>query len=84
MTLQAVTKYLLTIYPLYSSARSTQDLRRIVSTNNLNLESRRQELELRKAEMELKKEEEEIRAKQLANEKLELDLMERRLKMQGG
>jgi hypothetical protein len=33
-------------------------------------------------EIELKKQEEEIRLKQLENEKLELDLMERRLRMQ--
>jgi hypothetical protein len=33
-------------------------------------------------ELELKKQEEEIRLKQLENEKLELDLMERRIQMQ--
>jgi hypothetical protein len=33
-------------------------------------------------EIELKKQEEEIRLKQLENEKLELDLMERRIRMQ--
>lgn len=62
--------------------RSLQNLRRVASTNTLSLEQRRQELELRKLEADIKKQEEEVRLQQLQNEKLELDLMERRIRIQ--
>ncbi|CBF82218.1 predicted protein [Aspergillus nidulans FGSC A4] len=65
------------------------NLRRAISTNALNLEQRRQELELENFELELqqkradlKKKEEDIHLQQLQNEKLELDLMERRICIQ--
>lgn len=51
--------------------RPSSNLRRVASANTLTLEQRRQELELRKLE-------EDIRLQQLENEKLELDLIERR------
>ncbi|BCR90626.1 uncharacterized protein ACHE_60512A [Aspergillus chevalieri] len=70
------------------SMRSS-DLRRTISTNVLNLEQRRQVIELENLEIELqqkkanlKKQEEDIRLQQLQNEKLELDLMERRMRIQ--
>lgn len=67
----------------------SSDLRRTISTNVLNLEQRRQVIELENLEIELqqkkanlKKQEEDIRLQQLQNEKLELDLMERRMRIQ--
>lgn len=74
--------------PNIRSMRSS-DLRRTISTNVLNLEQRRQVIELENLEIELqqkkanlKKQEEDIRLQQLQNEKLELDLMERRMRIQ--
>lgn len=55
--------------------RPSSNLRRVASANTLTLEQRRQELELRKLE-------EDIRLQQLENEKLELDLIERRRRIQ--
>ena len=67
----------------------SSDLRRTISTNVLNLEQRRQVIELENLEIELqqkkanlKKQEEDIHLQQLQNEKLELDLMERRMRIQ--
>lgn len=54
----------------------------MASENVLTMEQRRQEIELRKLEAEVKQKEEEIRLQQLENERLELDLLERRLRIQ--
>lgn len=69
--------------------KSLNNLRRTASTNTLTLEQRRQELELWKLEAEIKqkeadikKQEEETRLQQLENERLELDLIERRRRIQ--
>lgn len=64
-------------------------LRRIASANASSLEQRRQELELRQLEADIRqkeadieKQKEEIHLKRLENEKIELDLMERRMRIQ--
>ncbi|EAW24036.1 uncharacterized protein NFIA_036080 [Aspergillus fischeri NRRL 181] len=82
-------KYLTLVEAVKKSTRSSHDLRRVASANAMSLEQRRQELELRKLEAEIKqkeadirKQEEEIRLQQLENERLELDLMERRIRIQ--
>lgn len=65
------------------SVRSTQpDLRRLASTNIMTLEQRKQDLELRQIEAAIKAQEEETRAKQIANEKAELELIKERRKLQ--
>ncbi|EAA67000.1 hypothetical protein AN8575.2 [Aspergillus nidulans FGSC A4] len=78
------------------SVRSSQNLRRTASEDALTLEQRRQELELRKLEADIRKQEldirkqeadikqqeVDIRLQQLKNDQLELDLMERRARIQ--
>ncbi|MCT9925468.1 hypothetical protein, partial [Enterococcus faecalis] len=61
---------------------SSKGLRRAASTNTSSLEARRQELELRKLEADIKKQEEEIQLQRLENARLELDLIERRNRIQ--
>lgn len=58
------------------------NLRRAASSNILGLEQRRQELELRNWEADIKQKELDSRIKELEVEKLELDLMERRRRLQ--
>lgn len=48
----------------------------------MTLEQRRQDLELRQMEAAIKAQEEETRAKQIANEKAELELIKERRKLQ--
>lgn len=70
-------------YRVLRSVRSTQlDFRRVVSTSNITLEQKKQELELRQMEAAIRAQEEETRAKQLANEKAELELIKERRRMQ--
>jgi len=74
-TAEVVTNYVLT-----NLNRSSTNLRCVTSVNTL--ERRREELQLQKLEADIKQQQEEIRLKQLENEKLELDLIERRLRIQ--
>jgi multidrug resistance efflux pump len=77
-----VVKEFTNTYKVFRSVQSSQNLRRTASENALTLEQRRQELELRKLEADIKQQEEAIRLQQLKNEQLELDLMERRARIQ--
>jgi len=70
-------------YRVLRSVHSTQPgLRRLASTNIMTLEQRRQDLELRQMEAAVKAQEEETRAKQIAIEKAELELIKERRKLQ--
>jgi hypothetical protein len=75
-------KWFASTYKPYRSTTSTRDLRRVVPTNALSLEQRRQELELRRLEAEIIQQEEKARNQRLENERLELDLIERRRRIQ--
>ncbi|PGG96334.1 hypothetical protein AJ80_09842 [Polytolypa hystricis UAMH7299] len=66
------------------SIQSTPSLRRVASTNLLDQDWDRQErqIDIERQRLELQKMKEELRGKELANEEKELDLIERRRKLQ--
>lgn len=76
-------------YTVLSSIHSSHDLRRVASANVLSLDQRRQEIELKRLEIkaqkelaEVKEKEEQTRLQQLENDRLELELLEKRRRIQ--